>query len=289
MKKIRYFFETVAVYAFYYSLAPLPLSVASDIGGIIGRFLGKLLPVSKIAKRNIEIAFPKKTSEEKQKILEGMWDNLGRVAAEYSHLKNIWNEVEVRGLENIKEAKESNTGSIFFSAHIANWEAASLAAQRNGVDVSLVYRRPNNLGVENLLQKSRSHESFQVIPKGSAGAKKMVSVLKSGGALGVLMDQKLNEGENIPFFGKDAKTAKAVAHFALKLGSPLFPARVERIEGCKLRVTIYPKLEFENTGDVEKDTFKILTQINATMEEWIRERPEQWLWIHKRWGKEEYI
>jgi KDO2-lipid IV(A) lauroyltransferase len=108
-------------------------------------------------------------------------------------------------------------------------------------------------------------------------------VFRSGGVLALLVDQKLNEGMAVPFFGRDAMTAPAVAHFALKFGMPIYPSRVERLKGARFRVTVYPPMQMTPTGDLEQDTRRVLTDMNRQLEGWIRERPEQWLWIHKRW------
>jgi KDO2-lipid IV(A) lauroyltransferase len=118
------------------------------------------------------------------------------------------------------------------------------------------------------------------------GAREIISILKKGEHVGMLVDQKLNEGMAIPFFGRDAMTAEAVALFALRIKCKLYPARIERLHGVHFRFSIYPPLHVENTGDREKDVRKVLTDINMLLESWIRERPEQWLWTHRRWPKD---
>jgi KDO2-lipid IV(A) lauroyltransferase len=126
--------------------------------------------------------------------------------------------------------------------------------------------------------------SRRISRKARQGAREMLSVLKKNGVLGILMDQKLNEGVAIPFFGRDAMTAPAIALFALKFGCPVYPTRVERLNGCRFKMTIYPALETPRSGNQEQDTRTMLVEINRLLETWIRERPEQWLWIHRRWG-----
>lgn len=284
-KRIRYVLETIIVYTIYYFFFLLPVNTASNLGGFIMRKLGMLLPSTKTARKNLLLAFPEKTDAEREEIIKGMWDNLGRVAAEYPHLKKMWSNIELAGKEHFNQAKNNNEPAIFFAAHLANWEITPLAAYKNGIDIVPVYRKPNNQGVEKLLKRARSFCSADLIPKGSQGAKKMLSVLRAKGTLGVLMDQKLNEGMAVPFFGHDAMTATAVAVFALKTKCKLYPARAERIKGTKLKVTIYPPMEINPSGDNDKDTFEILKRINEYFESWIRERPEQWLWIHNRWRK----
>lgn len=282
-KKIRYALETAAVYAAYFFFRLLPLNTASNLGGWIGRSFGPGFGASNIARRNLKRAFPKKSEDEIESIIIGMWDNLGRTAAEYAHLHRIQNNIELLGAEYLDAARDSQKPSIFFAAHLANWEINATCAKRRGLDVHLVYRKPNNPGVDGLLRHARDSGAAGHIEKGAGGARDMISVLKKGGALGILIDQKLNEGMAIPFFGRDAMTAPAIAHFALKFGCPIYPSRIERLKGAHFRMTVFPPLEISPTGDQERDTRAILTEINRRLESWIRERPEQWLWIHRRW------
>lgn len=286
-KRIRYMLETIIVYTLYYFFYLLPLNLASNTGGFVMRNIGPFIPSTKIARKNLLRVFPEKTDKEREKIIKGMWDNLGRVAAEYPHLKHIWKNVEVVGKEYFDEARKNKESSIFYAAHLANWEITPLAAYKAGIEIFPVYRIPSNRGIEKLLKRARSFCSTDLIPKGHKGAKKMLSVLRSGGSLGLLMDQKLNEGIAVPFFGHDAMTATAIAVFTLKTKCKLYPARSERIKGTKFKVTIYPPLNIKPSGNNKKDIENILKRINKDIENWIRERPEQWLWIHNRWPKDD--
>lgn len=289
LKKTRYAIETLAVYAIYYFFSLFPINTASDIGGSTMRKVGKYLPATKTARRNLEIAFPEKSFEEREQIIIDMWENLGRVGAEYAHLDKILNNIEVVGQDNIEEGVNSGKPLIFISAHIGNWEVGSSVLRKFGADVKAVYRKPNNVGVEKLLQKCRSYGAEGSIAKGADGARQIVSLLKAKGKLGMLLDQKLNEGIAVPFFGKDAMTAPAVAHFAYKFDCLLYPIHVVRTKGANFKVIIYPKMELPQMGNREKDIYESMKEINHIMEDWIRENPAQWLWIHRRWDKSEYI
>lgn len=290
-RRIRYALETVFVYAVYSFFRLLPLDSASDFGGWICRRIGPRLKSSATARRNLAAAFPEKSEEERESIVRGMWDNLGRVAAEYAHLHRIWNRVDLAGGEYLEDVRRRGQAAIFFTGHIANWEIPAIAAKKAGVNISLVYRKPNNPGVDGLLRHARSSGAAGHIKKGGEGARDMVAVLKNNGVLGVLMDQKLNEGMPIPFFGRDAMTAPAIAHFSFKFNCPVYPVRIERLPqaGAKFRMTIFPPLALPRSGDKERDTRVLLTEINRLLESWIRERPEQWLWIHRRWPDKDSV
>ena len=121
------------------------------------------------------------------------------------------------------------------------------------------------------------------MPKGREGAKQAISVLRSKHGLGMLVDQKFNEGLPIPFFGRDAMTATAPADLSMTFGCPLVPVQVERLGGARFRMTVYPPITVSKQGDRKANVRAALEQINALVEQWVRARPEQWLWIHRRW------
>ena len=107
--------------------------------------------------------------------------------------------------------------------------------------------------------------------------------MRRGGHVSLLADQKLNEGIAVPFFGRPAMTAPALALLALRFGCAILPARVERLRGARFRLTLYPPLDMPRSGDRDGDVMTIMTAVNATLEAWISERPEQWFWVHSRW------
>jgi KDO2-lipid IV(A) lauroyltransferase len=282
-KKLRYALETALAYAAYGFFRLFPVETASAIGGWIGRQLGPHLPSSETARKNLATAFPEKTAAEREKIVIGMWDNLGRVMAEYAHLPRISKYVSLTGEEYGAIARDSGKPHIFCGGHIANWEIPPVMAKKIGFDMYPVYRRPNNPGVDALLHHARGVMAAGLIAKGASGAREMLAVLKKNGTLGILIDQKLNEGMSVPFFGRDAMTAPALAHLAFRYDCPVHPVRVERLEGCNFKMTVYPPLATPRTGNRDADTRAMLVEINRLLESWIRERPEQWLWIHRRW------
>ena len=288
LRQVKYGFETAMVYCLYGFFYLMPLDVASDFGGWLLQGVGPWLGSSRVALKNLDLAFPEKSQTEKDKILVGMWNNLGRVIAEYPHLHRISSVVELVGAEHMESVRDNGKAALLFSGHIANWELPVIR-HRTGLDIHVVYRKPNNPWVDRLLRHARKSGCIGQIEKGTEGTRKIVSVLRKDGIVGFLADQKLNEGMSIPFFGRGAMTAPAIAHFALKFKCPIYPFRIQRLSGCRFRVTAFPPLEVMETGHKEDDVREILTAINRMLENWIRETPEQWLWIHRRWPKDLYI
>ena len=283
-RELRQRLEALGAQAIWGLFGLLPLDLASGLGGWLGRAIGPLLGVNRVARRNLMAAFPEKTDGEIKAIIAAMWDNIGRVAGEFPHLTRIAAErVELIGAENIDLLRDDGQAGIFISGHIGNWEVNGAVAALRGLPLHLVYRAANNPWVEDLYRKGRAEACHALIQKGPEGARQALIVLKKGGHLGMLVDQKMNDGIPIPFFGRDAMTAPAQAVFATKFKCPLVPARVERIKGAHFRVTVLPPMEFPHTADGHDDNRLLLIRINALLEEWIRERPDQWLWVHKRW------
>jgi Kdo2-lipid IVA lauroyltransferase/acyltransferase len=259
-----------------------PAMASAIAGGVLG-FIGPKMGITRVAKKNLDLAFPEKTAEEKKKIIHGMWQNLGRILGEYPHLRRMTAQTEIAGKDHVDAVRASGKPAIFFSAHLANWEINGVCAQAQGLPLHLVYRKPNNPYVDGLLRHARAIGTAGYIEKGGAGARAIRTALKNDGVVAMMVDQKLTGGIAIPFFGHDAMTAPALAHFALKFRLPVYPARVERLGGTQFRVTVHPPIDTTNTGDEQADTRRILTEMNRLLEDWIRARPEQWLWIHKRW------
>ena len=214
-----------------------------------------------------------------------MWCHLGRVAAEYPHLHRFSVDeldglIELVGRAHLDEAKHSAAGGIFFSGHIGNWEVAARAPEQTGVPLTAIYRAANNPIVDRMIERYRGVVAQHRVPKGTDGAREIVRALGAGNHAALLVDQKFNTGIPVPFFGRDAMTAPAVASLALKYGCPVWPVRVERLAGTSFRVTVYPKLAMPQEGTREERIRAIMVAINRILEDWIRERPEQWLWLH---------
>ena len=217
-----------------------------------------------------------------------MWRHLGRVAAEYPHLHRFsvdapGGRIELVGRAHLDEARRSATGGIFFSGHIGNWEVSVLPLEQSGLSVTAVYRAANNPIVDRMISRFRSAVMQHRVPKGHDGIRELMRTLGAGKHAALLVDQKLNTGISVPFFGRDAMTGTAVATFALRYGCPIWPVRVERLSGVSFRVTVYPKLATPQEGTREERIRTVTVTINRVLEDWIRERPEQWLWLHRRW------
>lgn len=286
-QRVKYAVETALAFFFYGLFRMMPLTLASAVGGFVMSRIGPHMGASRTARRNLANAFPEKTDAEREEIVRGMWDNLGRVIGEYPHLRKIALRIEAENIGIFELASPLPDGTpracIFFSGHLANWEACGIFAASRGLDINLVYRKPNNPGVEWLLRYARGGAAVGHIAKGAQGARQMMSALRAGESLGVMMDQKLTEGLPVPFFGRPAMTATAIVQFAMKFNCPVIPLQVQRLPGVRFRLRFLPPIEIPATGNRDADTLQALGTVNQMLEDWIRERPAEWLWLHRRW------
>jgi Kdo2-lipid IVA lauroyltransferase/acyltransferase len=264
--------------------ACLPLDWASAVGGAIGRAVGPRLRISSRALRNLSRAFPDIDETEHRRILRGMWDNLGRSVAEYPHLDRICGSgrVEIVDAETLTVLLSGDRPAIVFGGHFSNWEVGPSTVHRvMGSSLLSVYRAANNSWVDRHL---RSHvRSRRAVAKGTEGGRAVIRHLRQGGHVAMLVDQKQNDGLAVPFFGRDAMTAPAIARLALRFDCPIVPVRAERLRGARFRLTVLPPIAAAKSGDPAADVLAIMTRINAMIEAWVRTRPEQWLWLHRRW------
>lgn len=274
--------EAAALATLFTAFRTLPLDAASWMGGWMARAIGPYLSAHKTARKNLIAVFPELSAKEIDALLVRMWDHLGRVAAEFPHLQHdaLIKRVAVSGGEHLAPTGKA---AFLLSGHLGNWELLTWTGRTQGRPLTAVYREANNKRVDRMIARLRATRAGNLLPKGRQGAVKMARAIRNGETIAMLVDQKMNDGMMVPFFGRGAMTAPAIAELSLRYGMPIIPARIMRTRGAHFAATIYPPLAYEKTGDEAHDTLAMMTAINAMLEGWIREYPEQWFWVHKRW------
>lgn len=280
MKKLRYFLEYLLVSGLLLVFSALKTEQASNLGGWLGRTIGPHLGASKKALKNLESSLPGKSAKEYAAIIRGMWDNLGRIAGEYPHLQDIiFNRCEIVNEENLTAIGKDNP-AILIGAHQANWELPSFyLSHRLGWPTACIYRTPNNPYVATMLEKMRNAAgNVPLIAKSKQGARDIVRTMRKGERLAILIDQKYNQGIPVEFFGRPAMTSPAFVQLARGYNCPIVPLQVERLPGCRFRITLHPPIQADITDDTA-----LVRRAHAMLEDWIMQHPEQWLWLHRRW------
>ena len=268
---------------------------ASDLGGRLCRAIGPLLPVSRVADANLRLTMPELDAAARRRIVRGVWDNLGRTAAEFPHLAALRKDTAsgpgwvARGAEVLEAQARIGGPVLFVSAHIGNWEMLPQAVAHFGLRFSSFYRAAGNPLVDKMIRDLRDAAMGTPVPlfaKGARGARLALAHVLRGGSLGMLVDQKMNDGIEARLFGQPAMTATALAAIALRQRCPVIAGRVERIGPARLRLVVDPPLALPDTGDRMADQAILTQRINDMLEGWIRETPHSWLWLHRRWPKE---
>lgn len=290
IKSIRYILEAIIVKIGMWVFAAMKPQAASNAAAVVAKFVGKKIAVHQLAYHNMSKALPNLSEVEKTKILDDMWDNLGRIVGEFIHIAKcptakIYDLVEMspESRQNVEDLKKSGKGGIIFGAHTGNWEVGPKVFIQSGLKVSTVYRPLNNPYVEKMTATLRG---VDMIEKSIKGSRKIIEVIKSGGFVIILADQKISEGEPVKFFHDDAITTTSIARLALKYDIALIPARSIRLgKNFKFHVGVEKSLAIEKTNDINSDVLTLTREINCKLEEWITEYPSQWFWVHNRWKK----
>lgn len=261
---------------------------ASDLAARVTRAIGMRLPVCRVADANLRAAFPLMSKEERRRIIAQVWEMIGRNVGELPHLAAMRETPSGPGWELVGRENIPPGQAIFFSAHVGNWEMVLPIASQLGMAVSGFYRRASNPVMDQIIRTQRMAAlgpGVSMFPKGAQGARMALAHVIAGGSLGLLVDQKMNDGIAAPFFGRDAMTAPAAAQFALRFNLPVVPIRVQRLGPARVRMICEPALDIPRTGDRQTDILAVTTAMNATVERWVRAEPGSWLWLHKRWPK----
>lgn len=280
---------TRGVFALARSLGP---DRAADAGAALARRIGRLLPAHRTALANIRAAYPEMPEAEVERIALGAWDNLGRTGAEYAHLGELFDydpdraapgRVEVDGIDHFLALREDGRPGLIFSAHLGNWELPAICAARFGLDATAVFRAPNDPAVARVVHEVRSGTmgGLEAARQGAAFA--MQGVLERGSHLGMLIDQHFTRGVPVTFMGRPALVNPVLAKFARRFQCPVHGVRVIRLPGHRFRLQLTPALDLPRDAEGDIDVQAAMQAMTTIVEGWVREFPEQWLWMHRRW------
>jgi len=286
--------EATVVAVLFGLLRLLSVDRASALGGFVTRRIGPRLAVHRVGQRNLAAAFPEKSHAEIERILAGVWDNLGRTGAEYAHLDRLWDIdpkdlavggriVDVVGFERVFALRDQGKPALFFTGHCGNWEVLPIGAARHGVPLAVMFRIPNNPYSAALVKRIRRRSMGRLLPSGLMGTVAAAEVLSRGEQLGMLIDQYYTRGIEVPFFGRPVRTAPTLAKLARRFDCAVIGAFVERLEGARFRLVVNPPLDITWTADAEADERAVMAAATQQIEDWVRTHPEQWLWLHRRW------
>jgi KDO2-lipid IV(A) lauroyltransferase len=270
----------------------LPIDWASAMGGAVLRVFGPLTSVQKTVDRNLRIAFPDMSPVERRRISRAQWEETGRMFAEFPLMDRVTpltGRVEVVGAEHLEEAVRERIPTIFFSGHLSNYEVMAAVVVQAGIKGPLTYRAINNPYVDKRVIEGRRRYGVELFAaKGVENARELYKALVKRDSIGIMVDQKFNFGVSVPFFGHRAPTNPGPVRLALQAKARIQPLSVMRLKGARFRMILHEPYYLERTGDRTADVMAGVQRITDFIEERARERPEEYFWVHKRWGDEVY-
>jgi Kdo2-lipid IVA lauroyltransferase/acyltransferase len=270
-----------------------PIKTANFFGRAT-RLIGPRLREDRIGRENLKAAFPEKSPEEIETILAGVWDNLGRIGAEFAHLDHVWDydtehpetsrvEILPRTHELFAELKNDGKPALIFTSHLGNWELPALAAVAHGLDAAILYRRPNIESADRAIERMRAVKMGTLIPAGRDAPLKLAEALQKGQHVAMLVDQYLTNGVEVTFFGRKTKANPMLARLLRQIECPIHGVRIIRLPNHRFRAELSEEVKPLRDASGQIDIAGTMQAVTSVIEGWIREYPEQWLWLHRRW------
>ena len=285
MKYIKYFFEFLFSIFFFLFFKIIGPKLSSKISGKIFEIIGPFFRSKKVIYNNIKRALPEIDENNLKNIENLMWNNYGRIFAEYIFLKDfrygkLASNVQIEGQEILNDIKENNKQVIFISGHLSNFELMAMFIEKSGINLSAIYRPLNNIFLNGIMENIRKkYICKNQIKKGLAGLKKLIKLKKKNYSTALMIDQRVSEGILSPLFNEKALTTTIPAQLVKKFNIPIVPVYIERIDGLKFKITINQPLSFPQDTSQQQ----ITDNLNQILEKFILSKPENWIWSHNRW------
>jgi KDO2-lipid IV(A) lauroyltransferase len=285
MKIIKYFFQFLFFIFFFFLFKIFGFKISSLIGGKLFETIGPIFRSKELISSNIKKAIPNINSKDLKKISRLMWNNYGRIFAEYVFIKSfrsgkLNSRISVEGQDILDEIKKNNQQVVFISGHFSNFELMAMHLEKTGIKLSAIYRPLNNIFLNIIMENIRKkYICKNQIKKGIGGLKKIIQLKKQNYSTALMIDQRVSEGIKSNFFNSPALTTTIPAQLVKKFKIPVVPIFIERVNNLNFKITIRKPINFTDTDSIEK----ITDDLNKILETMILHKPEQWIWSHNRW------
>ena len=285
MKNLKYFIQFIFVILSFTIFKILGPNLSSNIGGKIFEKIGPLFRSKKIILSNIRRVIPNINTENEKKLINSMWNNYGRVFAEYMFIKNfrignLETNINIEGQEILDEIKKNNKQVVFISGHLSNFELMALSLEKKNIKLAAIYRPLNNIFLNPIMEKLRKkYICRNQIKKGIGGLKNLINLKKNNFSTALMIDQRVSEGILSDFFKEKALTTTIPAQLVKKFNIPVVPVYIQRIKQINFKIKIKEPIFFSK----EKSIQEITDELNIELEKMIIQNPEQWIWSHNRW------
>ena len=285
MKYLKYFLQFSFVVIFFSIFKILGPKVSSNLGGKLFEIIGPIFRSKNIIKKNLQIAMNNISNQEINKTSKLMWNNYGRVFAEYMFIKDfrfnrLSSNIQVEGQDILENLKKNNKSAVFISGHFANFELMAMHIEKSGLDLCAIYRPLNNIFINKIMERIRKRYICKnQIKKGIGGVKNLISFTKKNYSIALMIDQRVSEGTLSNFFKKKAYTTTIPAQLVKKFNMPIIPVHIERFNDLNFKIKICKPLYFEKNSSIQH----ITDELNLVLQEMIKLNPYQWIWSHNRW------
>ena len=286
MSNIKYFIQFLIISILFFIYKILGLKYSSILSGKIFTFLGPIFRSNNVSYSNLSKAFPNLNNSQKKEIIKKMWNNYGKILAEYIFIKNFRlsksfsNNIIVENQQELEMVKKNLKPVIFISGHFNNFELMAMHIEKSGIDLAAIYRPLNNKFLNPIMENIRKKFICKKqIKKGISGTKELLKNFKGGTSIALMIDQRVSEGIYSNFFSQKALTTTIPAQFVKKFDAEVVPIYIERIIGNKFKIQIHKKIQFSKIESIESITLKL----NKILEDMVMKNPDQWIWTHSRW------
>ena len=285
MKIVKYFLEFIFIVILFIIFKILGFKLASNMGGYIGKKIGPLFRSKQIILTNIKNALPNTNKADLELIIQSMWENYGRILAEYVFLKDFRKEklndfLEIEGKEHLNKVRDSNEQVVFVSGHFNNFELMAMQIEKSGINLAAIYRPLNNIFLNGIMEKIRTkYICKNQIKKGRRGTRELLKSFNNKNSIALMIDQRVSEGEKSNFFGQDAFTTTIPAQLVKKFGCKIVPIHIERYNNFYFKMKVEEPINYNKDSTIDEITLSL----NKLLENMILKNPEQWIWSHNRW------
>ena len=285
MKIIKYFLQFIFIIVLFSFFKILGLNISSALGGKLFEKIGPLFRSKALIHSNLKKAFPGINLDNLNKITKLMWNNYGRVFAEYMFIKQFREDITnkniiIEGQEILEDIKTNNKSVVFISGHLSNFELMAMHIEKSGIKLAAIYRPLNNIFLNKIMERIRKKYICRYqIKKGVGGMKKLIHLKKLNYSSALMIDQRVSQGIESDFFSQKALTTTIPAQLVKKFNIPVVPIFIERIKNTSFKIIIKNPIFF----DKEETTQNITDRLNLVLEKMIVYKPEYWIWSHNRW------
>ena len=285
MKIFKYFLEFIFIVILFIIFKILGFKLASNMGGYIGKKIGPLFRSKQIILTNIKNALPSTNKADLELIIQSMWENYGRILAEYVFLKDFRKEklndyLEIEGKEHLNKVRDSNEQVVFVSGHFNNFELMAMQIEKSGINLAAIYRPLNNIFLNGIMEKIRTkYICKNQIKKGRRGTRELLKSFNNKNSIALMIDQRVSEGEKSNFFGQDAFTTTIPAQLVKKFGCKIVPIHIERYNDFYFKMKVEEPINYNKDSTIDEITLSL----NKLLEKMILKNPSQLIWSLNRW------